>query len=48
MGKLADAISTTTEIQATLDRLYSVQGWDAIALRLMWYIERARETGAGP
>ena len=48
MGKLADAISSTTEIQATLDRLYSVQGWDAIALRLMWYIERARETGAGP
>lgn len=47
MGKLADAIASTAEIQETLDRLYSVQGWDTIALRLMWYTGRARETGTG-
>jgi hypothetical protein len=48
MGKLADSIASTTGMKETLDRLYSVHGWDMIALRLMWYIERARETGAGP
>lgn len=47
MGKLADSFAATSAMQDTLDRLYSVHGWDVIALRLMWYIERARETGAG-
>ena len=45
MGKLADRIASSSDVSATLARLYSVQGWDTIALRLMWYIERARKTG---
>lgn len=47
MGKLADHIASTAELKPALDRLYGVHGWDTIALRLMWYIERARETGSG-
>ena len=37
MGKVADQIVATEEIDPALERLYMVQGWDSIALRLMWY-----------
>lgn len=47
MGKVADQLASAEETEIALERLYMVQGWDAIALRLMWYAERTRATGAG-
>jgi hypothetical protein len=47
MGKLADQIAASEDLDVALERLYSVRGWDGIALRLLWYAERARATGAG-
>jgi hypothetical protein len=47
MGKVSDRISASADLDLALERLYSLQGWDAIALRLMWYAKRARAGGAG-
>jgi hypothetical protein len=46
MGKVADRLAAE-DINRGLELLYAVQGWDEIALRLMWFEERARETGKG-
>ena len=46
MGKLAERCAATDDVRGTLDKLYRVHGWDSIALRLMWYLERAPETGS--
>ncbi|HUI09129.1 MAG TPA: hypothetical protein VL221_02315 [Bacteroidota bacterium] len=45
MGKVADRISSSADLDLSLERLYSLQGWDTIALRLMWYAKRARAGG---
>jgi hypothetical protein len=47
MGKVSERISASADLDLALERLYSLQGWDAIALRLMWYAKRARVGGAG-
>ncbi len=47
MGKVSERISASADLDLALERLYSLQGWDAIALRLMWYAKRARSGGAG-
>jgi hypothetical protein len=47
MGKVSERISASADLDLALERLYSLQGWDAIALRLMWYAKRARAGGAG-
>jgi hypothetical protein len=47
MGKVSDRISASADLDLALERLYSLQGWDTIALRLMWYAKRARAGGAG-
>jgi hypothetical protein len=47
MGKVADQIVATEEIDPALERLYMVQGWDSIALRLMWYSHRTKGAGGG-
>jgi hypothetical protein len=41
MGKVADRISSADDVEKALEQLYSVQGWDAIALRLMWYASQS-------
>ena len=45
MGKVADRIAASADLDLALERLYSLQGWDTIALRLMWYARRARAGG---
>ena len=47
MGKIADRIAASDDLDVALERLYSLQGWDTIALRLMWYAKRARASGLG-
>jgi hypothetical protein len=47
MGKVSERISASADIDLALERLYSLQGWDAIALRLIWYARRARAGGNG-
>ena len=47
MGKVSDRIASSADLDLALERLYSLQGWDAIALRLMWYAKRARSAGTG-
>lgn len=47
MGKVAERISASADLDLALERLYSMQGWDGIALRLMWYAQRARAGGSG-
>jgi hypothetical protein len=46
IGRVSDRISASADLDLALERLYSLQGWDAIALRLMWYAKRARAGGA--
>ncbi|MEW6510323.1 MAG: hypothetical protein AB1428_05130 [Bacteroidota bacterium] len=46
MGKVAERLASAEDINAALEQLYLVQGWDAIALRLMWYVEGGRAGGA--
>jgi hypothetical protein len=46
MGKVADRLATE-DIDRGLELLYAVQGWDEIALRLMWFEERARQMERG-
>jgi hypothetical protein len=47
MGKVADKIASSADLDLALERLYSLQGWDTITLRLMWYAKRAQTAGAG-
>ena len=46
MGRLAERCAASDDTRSTLDNLFRVHGWDTIALRLMWYLERAQETGS--
>jgi len=45
MGRVADRIASSADLDLALERLYSLQGWDTLALRLMWYAKRARAGG---
>lgn len=47
MGKVADRIGTAEDVERALEQLYSVQGWDEIALRLMWYASRSSASDGG-
>ena len=47
IGRVSERISASVDLDLALERLYSLQGWDGIALRLMWYAKRARAGGAG-
>jgi len=47
IGKVSERLSSSADLDLALERLYSLQGWDAIALRLMWYAKRARSAGTG-
>ena len=47
MGKVSDRIAASADLDIALERLYSLQGWDTIALRLMWYAKRARSGATG-
>jgi hypothetical protein len=40
MGRLADRIASSPDVDAALRHLYAVQGWSEIALRLMWFRKR--------
>ncbi len=40
-----DKIGQSPELQPALEELYTVAGFDQIALRLMWYAERAKAQG---
>ncbi len=40
LGKVVQKISRADDIRAALELLYSVQGFDAFAMRLMWVLER--------
>jgi hypothetical protein len=45
MGKVAERLGSSRDIDAALEQLYSVQGWSDIGLRLMWYLDRSRSNG---
>jgi hypothetical protein len=47
MGKVADRIASADDVERALEQLYSVQGWDEVALRLMWYASRTTGKAAG-
>ncbi len=47
MGKVSERIASSADLDLALERLYSLHGWDAMALRLMWYAKRARAAGTG-
>lgn len=41
LGRIIDRIAAADGIEEPMTSLYSVQGWDAFALRLMWYVHRS-------
>jgi hypothetical protein len=47
MGKVSDRIAVSADLDVALERVYSLQGWDALALRLIWYAKRARSGATG-
>jgi len=40
MGRLAERIGASPNVDAALRSLYGVQGWSDVAMRLMWYRHR--------
>lgn len=44
VASLIKRLKETSDPDAVLKQLYGVQGWDQIALRLLWYEQKARET----
>ncbi len=47
VGLIAARLSHARDIDEALKLLYGVSGWDAVAIRLMWYVEQLRRTSAG-
>jgi hypothetical protein len=47
VGLIAARLSRARDLDQALQTLYGVSGWDAVALRLMWYQERMRQTAVG-
>jgi hypothetical protein len=47
VGLLAGRLSRAVDLDRALQGLYTVGGWDAVAIRLMWYTEQMRQAAAG-
>ena len=47
VGLVAARLSHARDIDRALQVLYGVSGWDAVAIRLMWYAEQMRHAAAG-
>ncbi len=44
--KVAQKVARSDNLGASLERLYPVIGWDAIALKLMWFAQRRQQAGS--
>ncbi len=47
VGLIAARLSRAQHIDKALEVLYSVSGWDAVAVKLMWYVEQMRKSATG-
>ncbi len=47
VGLIAARLSHALDIDKALEALYGVSGWDALAVRLMWYVEQMRRVSVG-
>lgn len=47
VGLIAARLSQSQDVGKALEKLYGVSGWDAVALRLMWYTEQMRKAAPG-
>ncbi len=47
IGLIASRLSHSRNFDRALERLYSVGGWDVMAVRLMWYAEQMRKSAVG-
>jgi hypothetical protein len=47
VGLVATRLSHARDIDEALRALYGVSGWDAMAIKLMWYVEQMRNTAEG-
>ncbi|RPH32526.1 hypothetical protein EHM92_08630, partial [bacterium] len=43
VGLVAARLSHARDLDRALRELYGVSGWDAVALKLMWYVEQMRQ-----
>jgi len=47
VGLVAARLSHARDIDRALQALYGVSGWNAVAIRLMWYVEQMRHAAGG-
>ena len=47
LGKVMQRFLQAENVKTALENLYSVEGWDQFALKLMWYVEKMKGPNAG-
>jgi hypothetical protein len=47
LGRVIGVLMESKNVDETLDDLYGVEGWDLFALKLMWFVQRSKDSPEG-